>query len=156
MVMIDNKSFVLQQVVMTAHWLAIEGVQPAIPQNPAVAEDDVTPSLAIASAANGASNGVIGNAAAGAVAGGVSSLASNSSTLTTTKSTTVTTTTTTTMIAAGDASTQSSSAAVDTVPLVKHQLSAELQAYYQKIVNAVQGKLRSSRLFLCSTPSAVG
>jgi hypothetical protein len=29
-----------REVVMTAHWLAIEGVQPAVPQNPIAAESD--------------------------------------------------------------------------------------------------------------------
>jgi len=43
------------QVTLTSHWLAVEGVQPAIPQNPLVAENDtsaaVTPAASAAAAA---------------------------------------------------------------------------------------------------------
>jgi transcription initiation factor TFIID subunit 6 len=40
-----------REVVMTAHWLAIEGVQPAVPQNPIAAESDSSAMMPLAGAA---------------------------------------------------------------------------------------------------------
>jgi transcription initiation factor TFIID subunit 6 len=57
-----------REVVMTAHWLAIEGVQPAVPQNPIAAESDssalLVPSGAVATVAanNDGSGGLNANA----------------------------------------------------------------------------------------------
>ncbi|KAF9437532.1 hypothetical protein BGZ76_000348 [Entomortierella beljakovae] len=101
-------------ITYTAHWLAIEGVQPAIPQNPTPLDAktdllqkriklDPTTQPVVPGIKPGSSNNANINNSSGNVNG-----ASNSS--------------------SGDA---------EIKPLVKHVLSKELQMYYERITSAV-------------------
>ena len=99
-----------RETMISAHWLAVEGVQPAIPQNPPLD-------------------------------GRISLLTQSqhlpdeqSESQKKRKTTTATTTTTTTK---DDKSTNK----VKVKPLVKHVLSQELQLYYEKITQAIKGKI---------------
>ncbi|VEU21862.1 DEKNAAC102808 [Brettanomyces naardenensis] len=94
----------------TAHWLAIEGVQPTIPQNPSPAEIRQLPPTQRGSMYN------------------MLSLNNEDVTLTTNPKTGVTT---------ADQHTESVKKELDVKPLVKHVLSKELQLYFDKAVAAL-------------------
>ncbi|KAI5844504.1 hypothetical protein DFP73DRAFT_57349 [Morchella snyderi] len=106
-----------REVTFTAHWLAIEGVQPAIPMNPTPSESarqsETTPKGAPPPPAPiGFSSSSSSSSAAAAAAG--SNTATNSS-----------------------GSTAPATADVAVRPLVKHILSKELQLYFDRVCSAV-------------------
>ena len=98
----------------TAHWLAVEGVQPAVPQNPSPAELGAGPTAA-STAVNGdgpaisAKPAIQSSATAGTMP--LSPLTSSS-------------------VAVGGAG-------VAVKPLIKHVLSRELQLYYERLTTAI-------------------
>ncbi|QOU22352.1 hypothetical protein BRETT_002529 [Brettanomyces bruxellensis] len=95
---------------VTAHWLAIEGVQPTIPQNPTPAEI-----RQLAPSQRGSMRNML-------------SLNNDEITLTTNPKTGVTT---------AEQRTESSKKKLDVKPLVKHVLSKELQLYFDKAIAAL-------------------
>lgn len=95
---------------VTAHWLAIEGVQPTIPQNPTPAEI-----RQLAPGQRGSMRNML-------------SLNNDEITLTTNPKTGVTT---------AEQRTESSKKKLDVKPLVKHVLSKELQLYFDKAIAAL-------------------
>ncbi|KAG0227611.1 hypothetical protein BGW41_003720 [Actinomortierella wolfii] len=105
-------------VTYTAHWLAIEGVQPAIPQNPTPSDAKVDllhkrikldpTSHAVQPGVKTAGSGAGANAGSGGGSGGTGANHANAS-----------------------------GGGAEIKPLVKHVLSKELQMYYERITNAV-------------------
>eukprot|EP00026_Physarum_polycephalum_P005691 Phypoly_transcript_05726.p1 GENE.Phypoly_transcript_05726~~Phypoly_transcript_05726.p1 ORF type:complete len:428 (+),score=90.24 Phypoly_transcript_05726:605-1888(+) len=101
-----------RDVCLTSHWLAIEGVQPSIPQNPSAADQAAAaPKKQKLEPASPLPPG----AAAGASA---------------TSSTETPSTTTT----------DASGVPTEVKPIVKHVLSKEMQLYFEKITAAIKGK----------------
>lgn len=116
-----------RQTTFTAHWLAIEGVQPMVPQNPLPAEIKALPPII-----RGATSSILGN--------DILSLAENKDTAQT--------------AAAGGAGASGSAGAaagatgsakdkkttekdLQVKPLVKHVLSKELKLYFDKVVEVL-------------------
>ncbi|KAL6057925.1 histone H4-like TAF Taf6, SAGA complex subunit [Balamuthia mandrillaris] len=97
------------ETALTAHWLAIEGVQPAIPQNPTIKPEtpSASPSASLSAAAASSSLGASTSKRKRATEAAASSAAASSS-------------------------------GVQVKPVVKHVLSKELQLYYEKITTAVK------------------
>lgn len=100
---------------MAAHWMAIEGVQPAIPQNPAPPSADAAPPASAGASEAGAatSGGAAGAAGTSVDRGGE---------------------------AAGEAA-----APVKVVPVVKNVLSRELQLYYDSVTDAIMNGTEAQR-----------
>lgn len=100
-----------RQTTFTAHWLAIEGVQPMIPQNPLALEIKNLPPIVRGATSSVLSNDVLGGASATVVSDeskGVTSLKKKN----------------------GDKD-------VEVKPLVKHVLSKELKLYFDKVVEVL-------------------
>ncbi|GAM24067.1 hypothetical protein SAMD00019534_072420, partial [Acytostelium subglobosum LB1] len=106
---------------LAAHWLALEGVQPLIPQNPPPQSqfDTFNKKLKMDGTANGSASGGAGGSGSGSGSGAVSTVTSEPL--------------------------QPASTSIDGVPsaivkpTVKHVLSKEIQMFYEKIVSAVKG-----------------
>lgn len=100
-----------RQTTFTAHWLAIEGVQPMIPQNPLALEIKNLPPIVRGATSSMLSNDVLGGTSATVVSDeskGVTSLKKKK----------------------GDKD-------VEVKPLVKHVLSKELKLYFDKVVEVL-------------------
>lgn len=102
-----------RQTTFTAHWLAIEGVQPMIPQNPLASEIKSLPSVV-----RGATSSVYGNDLL--LSSGLNSGSSEDSKDPNTRQ-----------------KTKKGDKDVEVKPLVKHTLSKELQLYFNKIVEVL-------------------
>lgn len=98
----------------TAHWLAIEGVQPAIPQNPLESEI-----RSLLPASRGAITNVLNNNDSAMASNGVGANGSNGNG------------------AGAHSGTNASSKDTEIKPLVKHVLSKELQLYFDKVIQAL-------------------
>lgn len=99
-----------RQTTFTAHWLAIEGVQPMIPQNPLPSEIKALPPIV-----RGATSSLLGNDILNSGLGGDPKDASNS---TTDKN-------------------RKQDKDMEIKPLVKHVLSKELKLYFDKVVEVL-------------------
>lgn len=102
-----------RQTTFTAHWLAIEGVQPMIPQNPLASEIKNLPPIVRGATSSVLSNDVLSSSSAGNVVGedakdGVAAQKKKN----------------------GDKD-------VEVKPLVKHVLSKELKLYFDKVVEVL-------------------
>lgn len=102
-----------RQTTFTAHWLAIEGVQPMIPQNPLASEIKNLPPIVRGATSSVLSNDVLSNSSSGAV---VNEDSKDSVAPQKKKS--------------GDKD-------VEVKPLVKHVLSKELKLYFDKVVEVL-------------------
>lgn len=102
-----------RQTTFTAHWLAIEGVQPMIPQNPLASEIKNLPAIVRGATSSVLSNDLLnGNASSSGVSGDESKEQRQKKK------------------ASGDKD-------VEVKPLVKHVLSKELKLYFDKVVEVL-------------------
>ncbi|RLV95023.1 Transcription initiation factor TFIID subunit 6 [Spathaspora sp. JA1] len=111
-----------RQTTFTAHWLAIEGVQPMVPQNPLPSEIKSLPPII-----RGATSSILGNdilSFAGGAATGVDGKDSSQPAKDKKDS----------AAAAAAAATERE---VEVKPLVKHVLSKELKLYFDKVVEVL-------------------
>lgn len=100
-----------RQTTFTAHWLAIEGVQPMIPQNPLALEIKNLPPIARGAISSTLANDVMGLATGSASANGD--------------------------IKKDRAKKKAGENEVEIKPLVKHVLSKELKLYFDKVVEVL-------------------
>ena len=117
----------------------MEGVQPAIPQNPLVAENDTSAALTPAASAAAAATTAATSSTPASV-DVASACAFNM--IIVVKNVTLVCMCVVLLLDANAAST----AAVDARPLVKHRLSAELQTYFEKVTSAVRGTRKKPML----------
>ncbi|EGV66184.1 histone H4-like TAF Taf6, SAGA complex subunit [Yamadazyma tenuis] len=101
-----------RQTTFTAHWLAIEGVQPIIPQNPSPAEIKSLPP-----AIRGATSSILGNDILNAAGNTEKNIMST-----------------------GSKNKKVTDKDTEVKPLVKHVLSKELKLYFDKVVDVLLSK----------------
>ncbi|SGZ58549.1 CIC11C00000003538 [Sungouiella intermedia] len=100
-----------RQTTFTAHWLAIEGVQPMIPQNPLALEIKNLPPIVRGATSSVLSNDVLGNSSGAIVSEESKNVASLKK--------------------------KNGDKDVEVKPLVKHVLSKELKLYFDKVVEVL-------------------
>lgn len=98
-----------------SHWLAIEGIQPAVPQNPSPAELGLVPATVPSESGAGAATGA-------AAAGGEAHTQTNGASV---------------VPATLSGTAQGRKDQVVVRPLVKHVLSRELQLYFERLTSAI-------------------
>lgn len=102
-----------RQTTFTAHWLAIEGVQPMIPQNPLASEIKNLPPIVRGATSSVLSNDVLSGSASGGTVGEDSK------------------------DAVASQKKKNGDKDVEVKPLVKHVLSKELKLYFDKVVEVL-------------------